>query len=116
MILSTDIQIPFSRSIVFATYRDRLMELIPYMTNVRSIEVKSRHQDNACIHAVNEWHGGGEIRIDPKRIQGVPPLLKNQVASVVEDFLSKKVEPNLLQMSEGVRQYLDQQTIKYKLA
>ncbi|MEQ9551451.1 MAG: hypothetical protein RIM23_17810 [Coleofasciculus sp. G3-WIS-01] len=180
MIISTDVQIPFSRSIVFATYRDRLMELIPYMTNVRNIEVRSRYQENACIHTVNEWHGGGEIpapvrtllskdmlkwteyntwnesdytlawsikthafteavhcagknrflndrgqtliesrgeiRIDPKRIQGVPPLLKNKVASVVEDFLSKKVEPNLLQMSEGVRQYLDQQTIKYKLA
>lgn len=180
MIISSDIQIPFSRSIVFATYRDRLMELIPYMTNVRNIQVKSRDQDNACIHTVNEWHGGGEIpapvrtllskdmlkwteyntwnesdytlvwsikthafteavhcagknrflndhgqtliesrgeiRIAPKRIQGVPPLLRNKVAAAVEDFLSKKVEPNLLQMSEGVRQYLDQQTIKYKLA
>lgn len=53
MIISTDIQIPFSRSIVFATYRDRLMELIPYMTNVRNIEVRSRYQENACIHTVN---------------------------------------------------------------
>lgn len=49
----------------------------------------------------------GELKIDAHKIHGVPFFLTNQVAHLVEDYLSKKIEPNLLQMSEGVRQYLE---------
>lgn len=171
MIISSDISVPFPRSLVFATYRDKLVELIPYMPNVRNIEVKSRWVEGDCIHCVNEWYGGGdippaartllskdmlewteyntwnesefslvwsiktrafteavhcagknrfferngrtviesrgELKIDPSQIKGVPSLLKKQVAAVAEDFLSKKIEPNLRQMSQGVQQYLE---------
>lgn len=174
MKIFTDTRIPFSRSLVYATYRDKLLELVPYMPDVRYITVKSRSEENEQIHCVNQWRGGGdipaaarviisedmlswteydtwneseytlawrietqafteavhcagtnrfiedgnntiiqnrgELTIDPKKIKGVPWFVTNQIASVVEDFLGKKIAPNLLQMSEGVRQYLEKET------
>ncbi|NWF58518.1 MAG: hypothetical protein HXY43_04200 [Fischerella sp.] len=174
MLISADTRISFPCSLVYATYRDKLVELVPYMPNVRYVKVKSRREENGRVYSVNEWHGGGEIplaaraiisedmlswteyntwneaefslswqiethafseavnctgknhfiadgnstiiksrgelTIDPKQIKGVPRFIAKQIAHIVEDFLGKKIEPNLLQMSEGVRQYLEQQT------
>jgi hypothetical protein len=171
MILSVDIRIPFPRSLVYATYRDKLVELVAYIPNVRSLQVKSRREEEGKVYSVIEWHGGGEIpkaarailsekmlswteyntwnetdftldwqiethafteavycagnnrfleegsgtliesrgklTINPQQIKGFPPFLIGQVARIVEDFLGKKIEPNLLQMSEGVRHYLE---------
>lgn len=172
MIISTNTRIPFPRPLVYATYRDKLVELVPYLPNVQRIEVKSRREKGGLIQFVNEWHGGGEIpvvaravlseamlswtdlatwnesefttewhikthafteavrcagvhrfkeadggtlietrgelAIDPKQIKGVPQLFAGTVAHTVEDFLSNKIGPNLLQVSEGVRRYLEQ--------
>ena len=172
MNISIDTRIPFPRSLVYATYRDKLIELVPYMPNVRYIKVESRRQEAGQIYCVNNWRGGGdipmaaravlsenmlswreyttwneseftvswrietqafteavhcagknrfiedgnttlienrgELTIDPKQIKGVPGFLTNQVALLVEDFLGKNIQPNLLQMSQGVRQYLVQ--------
>ncbi|PMB21402.1 hypothetical protein CEN45_14835 [Fischerella thermalis CCMEE 5198] len=174
MLISADTRISFPLSLVYATYRDKLIELVPYMPNVRQIEVKSRQEEDKRVYSINEWHGGGDIPlaarailsedmlswteyntwneaefvvewqikthafteavhcagknrfiadgdatlikscgeliIDPKQIKGVPWFIATKVANIVEDFLSKKVEPNLFQMSEGVRQYLEKQT------
>jgi hypothetical protein len=173
MNISTNTRIPFPRSLVYATYRDKLIELIPYMPNVRSIKVKSRRQEDGQVVSVNEWHGGGdipiaaraiisedmlswdeyntwneseftllwriethafteavnctgknrfiedgkttviesrgELMIDPKKLKGVPHFLSGQIARVVEDFLGSKIQPNLLQMSDGVRRYLERE-------
>ncbi len=172
MIISADTHIPFPRPLVYATYRDRLRELVSYLPDVQSIEVKSRVEENGLIHFVNEWHGGGEIpvvaraiiseamlswtdfatwnesefttmwrikthafteavycagknrfiekdggtliesrgelTIDTKQLNNVPQLLVGPVARTVEDFLSKKIEPNLQQVGKGVRLYLEQ--------
>jgi hypothetical protein len=174
MIVSIDTRIPFPRPLVYATYRDKLVELIPYLPNVRSLEVKSRREVGGEVHCVNEWHGGGEIPlavravlsekmlswteyniwnetdftlawkiethaftkavlcegqnhfieegkttliksqgkliIDPQKIEGVPKFLSGRVAHIVENFLGQKIQPNLLQMSEGVRHYLERQS------
>ncbi len=171
MIISTDTRIPFPRSLVYVTFRDKLVELVPYMPNVRQIEVKTHREEDGRIYSINEWHGGGEIplaaraiisedmlswteyntwneseftvswqikthafseavhcagknsfiangnttvvesrgefHIDPKGIKGVPGFLVGGVVHLVEDFVGKKIEPNLLQMSDGVRQYLE---------
>lgn len=171
MIISVDAHIPFPRSLVFPTYRDKLQELLPYMDNVHRIEPKSYQHDNGRVICTNEWHGGGEIPtlarafideqmlswtehnvwneadfslewritthafteavscsgknhfrergettivenrgeliIHPHKIEGIPDFLKGQVAGFVEDFLSQKIGPNLTQMGEGVRQYLE---------
>lgn len=172
MIISVDTRIPFPRPLVYATYRDKLVELVPYLPNVRRIEVKSCREEGGLIHFMNEWHGGGEIpvvaraviseamlswtdfaawnesefttvwhiethafteavhcagknrfledgsgtliesrgelTINTKQLKGIPQLLAGPVGHTVEDFLSKKIGPNLLQVSEGVRLYLEQ--------
>ncbi len=174
MIISADTCISFPRPLVYATYRDKLIELIPYMPNVRSIQVKSCRQEAGLVYYVNEWHGGGEIPaaarailseeilcwteyntwneadftedwhiktnaftdavrcvgknrfindgnstkvemrgelvIDPEKIKGFPSFLIKSIAHVVEEFLGSKIKPNLLQMGEGVSQYLKNQT------
>ena len=48
----------------------------------------------------------GELIIDPKGIKGVPHFLTGQIARVVEEFLGEKIKPNLLNMSQGVSKYL----------
>ncbi|WP_373525886.1 hypothetical protein [Nostoc sp.] len=172
MLICADTQIPFPRSLVYASYRDKLVELVPYMPNVRHITLLSRREVGSNVYTVNDWHGGseipaaarvllsedmlswkeyntwnqadftvewriethsfteavkcsgknrflsdgnntviesrGELVIDPKKIKGVPFFLTSTIAHVVEDFLAKNIQPNLLAMSAGVRQYLEQ--------
>lgn len=171
MQLSADATLPFSRSVVFAAYRDHLADLVEYLPNIRRIEVTSRKDDGAKTELVNEWHGGGEIpaaaravlsenmlswtdyatwnaddwtcawriethsfteavhcagtnrfveldgetrleirgelTIDAAKIRAVPKLLAGRVARAVEDFLVKKITPNLLSVSDGLRKYLE---------
>jgi hypothetical protein len=61
MDIRSDARISFPRDVVFATYRDKIADLLPYLPNVRRIDVKSRKEEGAVIALVNEWHGGGEI-------------------------------------------------------
>ena len=61
MELRSDARIPFPRDVVFAAYRDDIVKLLPYLPNVRRIEVKSRKDDGPRSDLVNIWHGGGEI-------------------------------------------------------
>jgi hypothetical protein len=61
MEIVADARIPFPREIVFAAYRDEITDLLPYLPNVRSIEVKSRKEEGGVIEFVNEWRGGGDI-------------------------------------------------------
>src|SRR5579883_2326273 len=172
MIISADTYVPFPRPLVYTVYRDKLLEVVPYLPNVRQIEIKSRLEEDKRVHFVNEWHGGGDIPaivrtvlseailswtdfatwdesnfttvwrikthafteavhcvgkntflekngvtliesrgeliIDTKQIKNVPQLLVGSVGRSVEDFLGKKIEPNLQQVAEGVRLYLEQ--------
>ncbi|MBK7586034.1 MAG: hypothetical protein IPI67_38345 [Myxococcales bacterium] len=173
MKLSADAKLPFPRPVVFAAYRDHLVDLVEFLPNIRSIEQKSRKDDGAVSELFNEWHGGGEIPaaaraflsenmlswsdyatwneaewtcswriethafteavhctgknqfievdagtelqirgdldIDGKKLKGVPSLLSKTVARAVEDLLIKKITPNLLSVSDGLREYLEQQ-------
>ena len=170
-IISVAAHIPFPRPLVYTTYRDKLLELVPYLPNIQRIEVKTRQEENGIIHFLNEWYGGGEIpglarsffsesmlswsdqatwnnleftanwcnqshafaeavccagkhrfledntgtriesqgelMIDPKGIARVPQFLASQLAKTVEDFLSAQIGSNLLQLSDGVRHYLE---------
>jgi hypothetical protein len=173
MDLSADAKIPFPRALVFATYRDKMAEMVSYFPNVRAIDVKSRNDEGAIVKLVNIWHGGGEIpaamraflseamlswtdhavwnetdftcewriethafteavtcggknrfvedgegtkleirgtlTIDAKKIKGVPSLLAGKVGKGVEEFLANKIKPNLVEVSAGVRKYLEAQ-------
>lgn len=62
MKIVADADIPFARPVVFATYRDRLLDLVPYLANIRGIEMKSREEEAPGVtRFVNVWHGGGDI-------------------------------------------------------
>jgi hypothetical protein len=53
----------------------------------------------------------GELKIDPNQIHGAPSFLTGQIARVVEEFLATRIQPSLVQMSEGVRKYLETATV-----
>lgn len=170
--ISVDSQISFDRDLVYATYRDKLMELGPYLPNVRSLQLKSRQEADQQVQQVLEWQGGGdipaaarallspelfnwteydvwdnneftvdwriethayqeavfcagknrfldqgnctlvesrgEVRIDLSAIHGMPPFLRSQLVNLVEELLSKKIAPNLVQMGQSVQKYLEQ--------
>ncbi|MBK9000490.1 MAG: hypothetical protein IPM35_32625 [Myxococcales bacterium] len=172
MLLSADASLSYPRPLVFATYRDHLVDLVEFLPNIRRIEVKTRKDEGKRTELLNEWHGGGEIPaaaraflsesmlswsdyaswneddwtcswriethafteavscagknhfvesdgktrleirgelvIDGAKLKGVPKLLSKRVASAVEDILVKKITPNLLSVSDGLRQYLEQ--------
>ena len=61
MDLRADARIPFPRKVVFAAYRDHIVELLPYLPNVRGIDVQSRSEEGPVTKMVNVWHGGGDI-------------------------------------------------------
>ncbi len=65
MELRADAHIPFERPIVFAAYRDKLVEMLPYLPNVRSIEVRKREDllvnGGKVTKLLNFWKGGGDI-------------------------------------------------------
>src|SRR5260370_28178002 len=61
MALHADARLPFSRELVFVAYRDELPKLLPYLPNVRRIEVTSRKENGPVVELVNEWRGGGGI-------------------------------------------------------
>ncbi|MFT3708206.1 MAG: hypothetical protein QM817_11185 [Archangium sp.] len=57
--VTADIAFPKDR--VFAAYRDHLVDLVPYLTNVRAITITSRVDEGEIVKFVNRWKGGGEI-------------------------------------------------------
>ena len=57
-----------SREDVYRVYRDRMTDLVPYLPNIRGIEVKGRKEAGPRVELVNVWHGGGEI---PSAIRAV---------------------------------------------
>lgn len=59
--IKTDVTLAFPRERIFATYRDRLRDLLPYLPNIRGLAIKQREERDGAIYLVNEWQGGGEI-------------------------------------------------------
>jgi hypothetical protein len=57
--VSTDIAFP--RDQVFKVYRDKLPDLVPYLPNVRGINVVSRNEEGHLVKLLNRWKGGGDI-------------------------------------------------------
>lgn len=172
MQISVDTHLPFPRSLVYTTYRDKLIDLVPYMPNVRQIQLTSTREEEGLLYLVHQWRGGGKIPpaaraflsedllswtndsiwnnsefttqwqikthafteavhcagknrfiedsngtkiesrgkliIDPNGLSGVPKFFAGSVASTIENLLSQQIEPNFLQMSEGVQKYLQQ--------
>jgi len=168
--LSADAVLPASRPVVFAAYRDHLLDLLPYLPNVRQIVLGSCVQQGPVTERVNVWHGGGEIpavaravisesmlswtdrarwneeafvcdwrvethaftdavhcegrhtfveegartrletrgtlTIDATKVRAVPRLLAPRVGRLIEEFLAAKIQPNLVEVTKGLGQYL----------
>ncbi len=61
MRLDVSAELAFPREQVFKTYRDKLAELVPYLPNVRGINVVSRTDEGQVTKLLNRWKGGGDI-------------------------------------------------------
>lgn len=62
MELRAETTVPQPRDAVYRVNRDRLVELVDYLPNVRAIEVKSRaDRGPGRVDLVNVWHGGGDV-------------------------------------------------------
>ena len=62
MKLEVSIDMPFPRAQVFAVYRDKLPDLVPYLPNVRGITVVTRSEEGPhIVKLLNRWKGGGEV-------------------------------------------------------
>jgi hypothetical protein len=60
--IEADATISFPRDLCFSTYRDRLAELVPYLPNVRGIEVKETEtQADGKVSKLNVWHAKADI-------------------------------------------------------
>jgi uncharacterized protein YndB with AHSA1/START domain len=81
MQLHADARIPFPRETVFAAYRDDITRLLPFLPNVRAIEVKSRRDDGSRVEMVNEWRGGGDIPAAVRAVLGESVLSWTDYAS-----------------------------------
>jgi hypothetical protein len=72
MKIEANATLSFPRELVFATYRDGLVELVPHLPNIRAIEVLER-EDNAAgetgvTRLLNLWRAEGDI---PKLAQSI---------------------------------------------
>jgi hypothetical protein len=70
MDLRADARIPFPRPVVFAAYRDHIVDLLPYLPNVKSIDVQSRLEGGPLVQVVSVWHGGGDIPAAVRAVLG----------------------------------------------
>jgi hypothetical protein len=68
MQILAEVRVPFARPLVYATYRDKLSELLPYLPDVRAIKEVQRSPINDDLLIINEWHGGGEIPVPARAI------------------------------------------------
>lgn len=66
MKLEADSVIPFPKEQVFAVYRDEMTKLVPYLPNIRSIEVLERKEEGGSVRLKNLWTAKTEI---PKAAQ-----------------------------------------------
>ena len=70
MLIAVDLEIPFPRPLVYATYRDQLEEQVAYMDSVDRVEVKSRRQEKGQVYCVNEWHSKTQIPTPIRAVLG----------------------------------------------
>lgn len=61
MVLFAETEIPYPLPLVFSTYRDRLAEIVPYLPNIESIQVKERSDDENISYLVNAWTSKSDI-------------------------------------------------------
>lgn len=63
MLINASVYLPFPRPLVYATYRDKLLELAVQMHNVKKVVLKSRQDQNHIVRQIYEWHGKSDIPV-----------------------------------------------------
>lgn len=61
MDLSVDARIPFPPDVVFAACRDDIVQLLPYLPAVRTIQITSRKESGPIVDLVVDWCAGGDV-------------------------------------------------------
>lgn len=61
MHLTASTQVRFPRLLVYRTYRDNIVDTVPFLPNVRSIEIKEHRVNGPLVEYVNVWTGKTEI-------------------------------------------------------
>ena len=112
MEIRCDATLPFPRPVVFAAYRDKLTELVPFLPNIRGIQVESRKDEGHVVRMVNVWHGGGEIPTIARAVISENMLSWHDHATWLEDkwICEWRVEPHAFKeavQSKGVNTYFD---------
>jgi hypothetical protein len=51
---------------------------------------------------------GGELKVDPDRVPGLPRFLARKVQQPLERFIGNAVRPNLTKIAEAVQRFLDE--------
>lgn len=116
MKIQADATLSFSRALVFSTYRDELPALVPYLPNVRAIEVLSREDDadntqgKTRLH--NLWRAEGDIPkvaqaiIKPEMVAWDDHAIWNQTEWTCEWKVVPKFFTNSIRC-RGKNQYVD---------
>ena len=112
MEIRCDALIPFPRPLVYATYRDKLVELLPYLPNIRGIDNKERKEEGGVVHLTNVWHGGGEIPAVARAFISASMLSWTDIATWREADMETdwKVETHSIReavSSAGVNRYFE---------
>ena len=61
MRIEADAKLPFPRELVYRTYRDKLVQMLPYLPNVKNIELLETKQEGSSTYFKNLWWAKGEI-------------------------------------------------------
>jgi hypothetical protein len=112
MKLEADSRISFPRPLVFATYRDRLPELVPHLPDIKSITVQKREDAGAVSKLTNLWVASSEIPkvaqaiIKPEMLQWLDYATWNADDWTVEWRVETKLFTDNIKCS-GKNQYID---------
>lgn len=72
-------ELPHSRALVFSTHRDKLLELVQYLPNIKGVETTSRVVDGSVVRLENVWKGSSE---DVPSV--IRPLVKAEYLSWID--------------------------------
>ena len=61
MDIHVDATVPFELERVWRTYRDGTVDLLPFLPNIRAVEVKTRTEDAGVVTLESDWLGGADI-------------------------------------------------------
>ncbi len=112
MQIRCDAVLAFPRPLVWTTYRDRLVDLVPYLPNIRGIEVKERDETPDGIHFVNVWHGGGDLPAVARSFLSESMMSWTDIATWRENAFETdwRVEPHTFRdavRSAGTNRYME---------